>query len=107
MEKSRRFHHQCWMSEHFSQKTFPSFFRLAFWPSGAYFSDCPYLSELEQIRASLWQSEGLVVIPVVCKAPEGDMGILCWGLDLGAWASAVGVLSEFVLSVHSVMLVCF
>lgn len=83
MEKSRRFCHQC---EYFPKKTFPSFFKLAFWPSGAYFSGCHFLGELEQIRASVWQSERLVVIPVVCKAPEGDTGIACWDLDWGAQA---------------------
>lgn len=74
------------MCEHFAEKTFPSSLRLAFWPSGPYFSACPFLGDLEQIRASAWQSGGLVVIPMVCKAAEGDMGILCWGLDWGAWA---------------------
>lgn len=70
-----------------SEKTFPSFFRLTFWPSGAYFSGCPFLGELEQIRASAWQSEGLIVIPVVCKAPEGDYGHFMLGLGLGSTGS--------------------
>lgn len=70
---------------------FPSFFRLAFWQSGAYFSGSPFLGELEQIRASAWQSEGLVVIQVVCEAAEGDLVLVCWGLEWGVWAQLVCV----------------
>lgn len=75
---------------------------LAFWIYGAYFSGCPFLEDLEQIRAPAWQSEGLVVIPMVCKAPEGDMGILCCGLDWGARAPVLCV----VLTVCSVCEPC-
>lgn len=61
--------------------SFTSFFRMPFWQSGAYFSGSPFLANLEYIRASAWQSEGLVVIQVVCEAPEGDLVLVCWAFE--------------------------